>query len=635
MRGGAKATRLRNESIQPNTDLLNTLRLATPQFFDAAGNFKADKFAEELKANNIAEAHDGYKLSFVGKDYARLQTGLQSETMIAPDSRHNALPENANSGNVFITGDNLEALRHLQNAYSGKIKMIYIDPPYNTGKEFVYNDKFEFDDEKLQSALGYNEDEIERLKSIQGKSSHSAWLTFMYPRLKLAQKLLSDDGVIFVSIDDNEQANLKLLMDDVFGEGNFVANMIRQEKAGAGHDSKELAIEYDYIVVYSKNKTTLKINKENVDVGNDIKYRYQDNFVNERGKYYLRDLNYKGSYSPSLDYPIVLPNGKTIFSGGIQGRPNTWRWSEAKFKWGIENDFIIFKEDRVYIKQYQFVDNEGNLIDRFIPYRALTKFLNSEGTIELTKLGLNAVFNFPKSVNLLKYLLQIATNKNSLILDFFAGSATTAHAVMQLNSEDGGERKYIMVQLDEPTNLESEARKAGYDTIDKISRERIKKAGEKILNEYNSDLAKQSNGWDKDTGFKHYHLKTSDVQTLDKITDFDPSKPQFDFGDDRDVLSILQTWLLADGNKFDTKIENITLGDYTAPYVKEAGTIYLIEPNFGTQALEALLNKIGKNELSVSTICIYPYSFTFTELLELKNNVKNNLDYPPTIIERY
>ncbi|WP_202966348.1 DNA methyltransferase, partial [Treponema endosymbiont of Eucomonympha sp.] len=152
-------------------------------------------FDAELAASNVAEAHDGYRLGFVGKDYARLQTGRASETVIAPDCAHNALPENARSGNVFITGDNIDALRHLANAYENQIKLIYIDPPYNTGKEFVYSDAFEFADEKLQSALGYTDAEIARLKSIQGKSSHSAWLTFMYPRLKIAQKLLTDDGV--------------------------------------------------------------------------------------------------------------------------------------------------------------------------------------------------------------------------------------------------------------------------------------------------------------------------------------------------------------------------------------------------------------------------------------------------------
>jgi adenine-specific DNA-methyltransferase len=260
IKGGLKVAIEHNEKAKPNTELLERLKENFPQYFDIEGNFKADKFSQELKESNVSESRDGYRLNFVGKDYARLQTGLISQTMIEPDSQHNNLPENANSENVFITGDNLEALRHLQNAYQGKIKMIYIDPPYNTGKEkeFVYNDKFEFDDEKLSTALGYSENEIDRLKTLQGKSSHSAWLTFMYPRLKIAQKLLTDDGVIFVSIDDNEQANLKLLMDDILGEGNFVAEIIINK-------SSEIADEntikkHEYLICYSRNNDNFQVN---------------------------------------------------------------------------------------------------------------------------------------------------------------------------------------------------------------------------------------------------------------------------------------------------------------------------------------------------------------------------------------
>jgi adenine specific DNA methylase Mod len=248
-----------NQNVQPNTELLKTLRLSLPQYFDSEGNFKLDKFEAELRVSNISEARDGYKLGFVGKDYARLQIGQSSETVIVPDSDHNNLPENINSENVFITGDNLEALRHLQNAYTSKIKIIYIDPPYNTGQEFVYNDRFEFNDDKLKTALGYGDAEIERLKSIQGKSSHSAWLTFIYPRLKLAQKLLTDDGVIFVSIDDNEQANLKLLLDDIFGEQNFVYQLSVVSKLNGNDNSSGMIETQEYCLIYAKNKNNFEI----------------------------------------------------------------------------------------------------------------------------------------------------------------------------------------------------------------------------------------------------------------------------------------------------------------------------------------------------------------------------------------
>ena len=310
-----------NQHIQPNTELLRTLQNALPQYFDANGNFKADKFEAELKANNIAEARDGYRLGFVGKDYARLQTGQASETVFVPDAEHNAKPENAHSENVFITGDNLDALRHLQNAYSGKIKMIYIDPPYNTGKEFVYNDKFDFTDEKLKTALGYTDAEIERLKSIQGKSSHSAWLTFMYPRLKIAQKLLTDDGVIFVSIDDNEQANLKLLMDDVFGEGNFIASVAWQRAYAPVNMNRHFSVSHDYVICFARQAEeyvliklprTDKQNKDYKNVDNDPRGLWKSG---------------NPSVGPAVErniYEITLPSGRKV----LPPKGRSWLYSK-------------------------------------------------------------------------------------------------------------------------------------------------------------------------------------------------------------------------------------------------------------------------------------------------------------------
>ncbi|GHT82098.1 hypothetical protein FACS1894137_00350 [Spirochaetia bacterium] len=313
--GGLKSAISNNEKIKPNSDLLNTLKITLPQFFekdivDEEGNFielgafKSEKFLEEIKENNIAESKDGYKLGFVGKDYARLQTGRASETVIVPDHKHNALSENKDSGNVFITGDNIDALRHLVNAYENRIKLIYIDPPYNTGKEFVYSDKFEFNDEKLSSALGYNEKEIERLKSIQGKSSHSAWLTFMYPRLKIAQKLLTLDGVIFISIDDNEQANLKLLMDDVFGEGNFVSEVIWKNKFGSGAMTSGFIGVHEYIFVYSKNTIT-NITRSLIDNERDTYNKTRDEKFPTRGGYVTQPLAVTTfGDRPNLRYPV-------------------------------------------------------------------------------------------------------------------------------------------------------------------------------------------------------------------------------------------------------------------------------------------------------------------------------------------
>ena len=615
-----------NESVQTNSELLNTLKEALPQFFDKDDNFKADKFEAELRENNIAESRDGYKLGFVGKDYARLQVGLKTETMIVPDCLHNSLPENANSGNIFITGDNLDALRHLVNAYEKQIKLIYIDPPYNTGKEFVYSDKFEFDDEKLRSALGYSDEEIARLKSIQGKSSHSAWLTFMYPRLKIAQKLLKDDGVIFISIDDNEQANLKLLMDDIFGEGNFVSAFIVIRSEGGGL-AKQAVIGHDYLLVCAKNIYYFDPLGRPKDIRGEIIFK-------DGIEYWIEtDLLRKefGKYGTCLYEEIEKYHGNK---------------KKVEIDVGIKNGlYTLIKKDKKHI-----VGRLRKVDDDTSKFYTILKHLNKVGNTDLEMLGMKDTFDFPKPVSLCKELVLAGTikshDKDSLILDFFAGSATTAHAVMQLNSEDGGNRKYIMVQLDEETNPDSEARKAMYNTIDQIARERIHRAGKKILADHESDLVRQSNDWDKDIGFKHYRLVTPDIKTIDKIMEFNPEESMliaedmikpFEYKNTKTsgLDTLLTTWLIDDGYRFDTEIEKLMFGNYKAYYIREAMTLYFINMEWDTKALKELLNEIGKNKLSVKTIVVYPYSFEFEAMRELKTNIKTNLDNPPNIIERF
>jgi adenine-specific DNA-methyltransferase len=599
----------------------------------------------------------------VGKDYARLQTGLASETMLVPDCLYNAMPENANSGNVFITGDNLEALRHLQNAYGDKVKMIYIDPPYNTGKEFVYNDRFEFPEEKLKSALGYDDNEIARLRSLQGKSSHSAWLTFMYPRLKIAQKLLTDDGVIFVSIDDNEQANLKLLMDDVFGEGNYlnqfawVNNITGRQISGIG-----AAKTWESVLSYAKNilnatEFTVQIDFAKRNMPNAYKGFGKDMRQDEYGDYAVGDTLYNHNRifneetRPNLVFSIFYnPTTGAIKPGNIGDKKvgfiellphkngdgthkyHAWRWSKRKIEEESYNLIVlpISKGYEIYTKIRDF---KTTLLKDII-----TDIPNGDSEIKELFNG-RKIFDYPKSVELLYTLIGAIQDKESLILDFFAGSATTAHAVMQLNAEDGGNRKFIMVQLDEPTNETSEARRAGYDTIDQISRKRIELAAKKIKSEAGMFADKI------DTGFKHYRLQMPDVPTLDKITDFVPDNNLFatdmltPFANKETETSgadtILTTWLIDDGCPFNTKVEKIKFADYAAHYVPDTATLYLIDEGWTTDALRAMLNEIGQGKLGIQTIVIYPYSFGFTDLRELKTNVKTNLENTPNIIERY
>lgn len=678
-----KKTIEQNQKQLPNSDLLLTLQKALPQYFDVYGNFKLDKFESELKENNIAEARDGYRLNFVGKDYARLQTGQSSETVIVPDNTHNSKPENINSENVFITGDNLEVLRHLQNAYASKIKMIYIDPPYNTGKEFVYNDQFEFNDEKLIKTLGYSEIEIERLKSIQGKSSHSAWLTFIYPRLKLAQKLLTDDGVIFVSIDDNEQANLKLILDDIFGEANFVASMIWN--TGRKSMAKLIATNHEYCLIYAKNlnqqsadeikleesedefsgklwrekkqgleaiyqkynelKSLLKDDYNKISKGlkefynslsddNPSKSHEHYCYADERGVYFPDNTSAPDKPETRSHEPLIHPITKKPTAVPEMG----WRYTnETLAKLVRENRIHFGKSEKTVPNKKTYLFDTEYSVPSSIFYR------DARGARSRLKTLFDGIdiFSFPKDEEVIKKFIRYCVVDGDIVLDFFAGSGTTAHAIMQLNAEDNGKgsRKFIMAQLNEKTNPSSEAFKAGYHTIDEISRQRIILCAQKIKKEnalFSSTL---------DLGFKHYRLIEPSRKVIDKILEFDPSSNKL-FEDDMikpfefietnttGLDTILQTWLIQDGYDFNTKIENILLEEYSAQYVKSGQTLYLINNGFNGEALKCLLNKIGKEKLIVQTIFVYPYSFTFEQMRELKYNLKTNLNIE-SLIERY
>jgi adenine-specific DNA-methyltransferase len=329
---------------------------------------------------------------------------------------------NNTPSHILIEGDNYHTLSILTQTHTKKIDLIYIDPPYNTGKEndFMYSDKY----------------------------NHSAWLSFMEKRLTLAYTLLKQTGAIFISIDDNEMAQLKILCNSIFGEENFVAQFIRKNKRGSGNDSSHIAIEFDYMLCYAKNKKKLRFSKEVVDVSSDIRYKLVDAHLSRRGKYLLRDLEYKGSYSTRLDCPITVPDGSIIYAGTAIGKPHTWRWSKEKLAWGIANDFIVFKKSKnkwkVYFKQYQFVDNEDNHIVRSLPHKAIIEYLNSDGSRELNRILPSSKFRFPKPVGLILFCINLFSDTSITVLDFFAGSGTTGHAVLAANNKDGGTRQFIL-----------------------------------------------------------------------------------------------------------------------------------------------------------------------------------------------
>ncbi len=367
---------------------------------------------------------------------------LREELPVLVEDKELALTDGGKEApnHILIEGDNLEALTTLSYTHEGKVDVIYIDPPYNTGnKDFVYNDSF------VDSEDSYR---------------HSKWLSFMSKRLRIAKRLLSDRGVIFISIDDNEQANLKLLCDEVFGERNFVTNFVWQSTAGSNTGTDIITIT-EYVMLYCKNCDSVVFDGQETSEEN---FPYSDEYEKNRGKYALDKMDRRrvgGHYSEALNFPIECPDGTMRWPGGGSERSSegwNYLWSTTKVQWGKENGFIVFKKGKdgwnVYNKRYSRIDNTGNAIDRTTPFRNLITsdlFNTAQGTAEITSIFGVRMFDFPKPSNLIKYLLTtiVRTHKSSTILDFFAGSGTTLHAVMQLNKEDGGKRQCILVTNNE------------------------------------------------------------------------------------------------------------------------------------------------------------------------------------------
>ena len=405
--------------------------------------------------------------------------------------------------NLYIEGDNLRVLKLLQRGYMGKVKMIYIDPPYNTGNDFVYHDDFAHSAAEEELAAGNVDEEGYRYRKNLGSNGrfHSDWCSMMYSRLLVARSLLTEDGVIFISIDDNEVHNLRKVCDEVFGAGNFVAELIWKSKSGGANDSRFFATDHEYVLAYAKNADSLSIN---IDRNATVTTLY--NHKDDIGEYSLDRLDKQSlGYIESLDFPIVGPDGKTyrVYHKNPDQKIARWRWSKETVQERFNE--LVFKDGCVYTKNYK---KEGStprsllIEDRFGRTRT--------GKTDFTNLFEGAYFSAPKPYKLIYFLSDITTTPDSLILDFFSGSATTAHAVMQLNAEDGGKRKYICVQLAEETPEDSEARKAGYATIPEIAKERIRRAGKKIKED--SPLTTQG----LDTGFRVFRLADSNFENVEK-----------------------------------------------------------------------------------------------------------------------
>ena len=629
-----------NETVQPNTAFLNELKDKLPEFFTNNGSFDLNKFKSQLKDKNINELSEGYQLDFIGKDYARRQAGEMPTTVIVPDKKQNK-GEGKNSKNLFFTGDNLEVLRHLQNNYQNKIDVIYIDPPYNTGSDgFVYPDSFEYSDEKLEDMFGLDDDQVARLKSIQGRSSHSSWLTFMYPRLFL------------VSIDENEDTNLKELLDEIFGEANFIGQIIRKTRSTANDSSSGFNQQHESLYVYAQNIQSAELKGEKKSLEG---YKNPDN--DPRGPWSTDNPSAR-SGSESTFFEIKNP-----YTGLIDLPPKGryWAFSKSTMENWIQNGKFVFKKQYsesqrgFFIKKYASeLKSTHKQVDSLFATDNI--FMNQAATKYLRDKIFDGrdFFSSPKPVSLIKKIIQYSSHADSLVLDFFAGSSTTADAVMQLNAEDGGHRKFIMVQLPEktyhtnsdgsevPTKGGKAAYEAGFRSIDEISRERIRRAAKKIRQDNELTLPK-----DFDGSFKHYRVVKPVKQMLEEINDFDPNNTNLftnmvdgfssrSLGVDGSATgeaTILTTWLAKDGYSFDANVEEIKFGNYTAHQV-ENNRLYLINEGWGADQTRELLNQLGTHQLEVQSVVLFGYSFNVAELRELENGLKQ-LDSKVTLIKRY
>jgi adenine-specific DNA-methyltransferase len=414
--------------------------------------------------------------------------------------------------NLYIEGDNLEVLKLLQKSYHKKVKMIYIDPPYNTGKDFVYKDNFRDNIKNYMEITGQVDSEGNKLSTnseINGRY-HSDWLNMMYPRLKLARNLLKDDGIIFISIDDNEVANLRKLCDEIFGEDNFIDNMIWKKRYGGGAKEKYLVTLHEYVLVYTKNiqefgEIFVPLNEESIK----RYYKLKDSNFETRGPYRTHPLEAGKAVDerPNLVFDIPAPDGTMITP------KRQWYWSKDRVEEAIEKnelEFVKGKNNEWTVHSKQYLMDENGIQRQSKAFSIIDNVYSQHGTNEILEILGNAkIFSYPKPIDLLTQLLSIGLEPKSddIILDFFSGSSGIAHSVMKLNSEDDGNRKFICVQLPESTDEKSEAYKAGYKNICEIGKERIRRAGEKVKTESGKD--------ELDIGFKVLKLDSSNIKSWD------------------------------------------------------------------------------------------------------------------------
>lgn len=569
-----------------------------------------EKLQAELSNEIIGEGEERYQFIWPDKRAANRLANTPTTMTLRP-CREDSVDFD-HTQNLYIEGDNLDVLKALRETYLGKVKMIYIDPPYNTGNDFVYNDDFVQSRSEFEETSGLFDEEgnqiidhMQRNTESNGRF-HTDWLNMIYPRLKVARDLLSDDGAIFISIDDNEVKNLRKICDEIFGEQNFIATIVWQKKYAATNDSKEFSTTHDYIVSYKKTKLFIRKLLPRTAEQN-APYKHDDH--DGRGLWRSDNLLVK-SFSQSGVYPILNPNT------GVEYYPpqgSCWRASQETMNVWLAENRIYFGKDGTgapQLKRYLNEVQQGRVPITWWTFEEVGH--NDEANKEVSALfGSKTPFDTPKPIRLIEQMLKIGVNKDSLVLDFFSGSATTAHAVMQLNAEDGGSRKFIMVQLPEKTDEKSEAYKAGYKNICEIGKERIRRAGKKIKEEN-----KDKEGIDRlDTGFRVLKLDSSNMEEVYYTPQEFTQQSLFaeNVKADRTGEDLLFQVMLDLGIELSAKIETRQIA---------GKTVYLVDDNylaacFDRDVTETTITEIAK---------LHPVYFVMRDASAANDNVIDNFE---------
>lgn len=560
---------------------------------DENGNVKAaidfEKLQENLSHATIGEGEERYQFTWPGKREAIHNANASTSMTLRPCKAESV--DFDNTENLYIEGDNLEVLKLLQENYLGKVKMIYIDPPYNTGNDFVYNDDFKEDTESFQSKSGmYDEDGNMLLQNFEKNTEsngrfHTDWLNMMYPRLKIARNLLSDDGVIFISIDDNEVENLKKICDEIFGEQNFVADIIWKRKRGRDNSARWFSKAHEYCLLFAKNKE--KFNTGYLELDEETKSAYKNPDNDPRGNYRMLGCWARGTQG-GVKYDFTTKDG-TYF------KERLWLFSKDNLKKLDDDDKLIIRGDNIYRKMFIY-ENKGKIPETL--WDDVSNAANASD--EIKRLFDEIVFDTPKPTPYIKRMIEIASSTDSLILDFFSGSATTANAVLTQNMFDGGKRKFICVQLPEATEEDSEAYKAGYKNICEIGKERIRRAGKKIMEGLDSSTSPngstQNDNTSKtlDIGFRVLKLADSNMKDVYYSPAETTSPDLFDpnnVKEDRTPLDLLFQVMPECNLPLSSKIEERTI---------EGKTVYFVNGNYLVACFdEGITEKLIKSVIDV------------------------------------